>query len=159
MNTSDSAISRHTLPKPKRRWVWLVVLAAVGLAVLGILYFGAQVPWRDAEQFLSDHRSSLRMDSTRLILAASRAGFHDKILLLPDVLPASLRPPGVQYAEIKPDRITLVLYASPDTTSGFRVWVDKPAEGFQDAPTSISFVTRFRYCNDYPKSPLTIRAR
>ena len=148
MNTSDSAISRHTLPKPKRRWVWLVVLAAVGLAVLGILYFWAQVRWRDAEQFLSDHRSSLRMDSTRLILAASRD--HT---LSPDVLPASLRPPGVQYAEIEPDRITLVLYTSPDTTSGFRVWLDKPAEGFQDAPTSISFVTRFRYCNDYPKSP------
>ncbi len=71
----------------------------------------------------------------------------------PEHLPESLRVPGLKYALVHQDHLTLILYHSPDTDSGFRIWRSTMPADFADRATSIPFVTRFTYCDDYPVSP------
>ena len=103
------------------------------------------------EQHMTLHMSTLSKDRDQL-LKSFRSTLPRQVVEL-EALPESLRVPGVQFALLHSDHITLITYRSPDTSSGFRVWKSVMGQGFADRPTAISFVTRFSYCNDYPESP------
>ncbi|WP_395737687.1 hypothetical protein [Prosthecobacter sp.] len=136
----------------------IAVLAVIGL--LSVVGASAGLWWlchewttdssKPVVQHLTDHLSTLSRDRDRL-LPVSGKELRGKIVKPAD-LPESLRVPGLLHALIHDDRITLVTYHSPDTDSGFRVWKSGMGEGFADQPTAIPFVTRFRYCDDYPVS-------
>lgn len=128
-----------------------LAVAACVMAGLGWLYFSWPVGRPSAaEQHLISHRSSLSQDRDQL-LETFRGTSHAQTVK-PTALPASLCAPGVQFALIHSDHITLITYSSPDTQSGFRVWKSAMGNGFADGPTAIPFVTRFTYCDDYPDS-------
>ena len=129
-----------------------VFVLAVAAGVGGLVWLAlsrSESQWRAQEQYLSDRSADVLADSRRLMAEAG----SDPILLPVKALPDSLRVPGLRLVQVQQDHLTLVVYTSPDTTSGFRVWSRKPSSGFQDMPTALPFVTRFSYCNDYPVSP------
>lgn len=101
-----------------------------------------------AEEHLVSHESELA-DAVRTLI--STHGPHTRINL--NDLPAALAVPHVRAAILRENHVSLVLYYSPDTTKGFRVWSSQQSSDFQDQPTPITNVYRYSYCDDYPESP------
>lgn len=106
---------------------------------------------KPAEQHMASHLHDLQRDRDALLLKYYMS--KPNTTVKPASLPASLRVPGLIYALMQRDHITLILYHSPDTDSGFRIWKSGMPADFADQATSIPFVTRFTYCDDYPTSP------
>lgn len=132
----------------KRTLLALVCGALLLWCTLAILSHGAGVRWRDAEAHLLEHRRTL-VDDARAWIAAS----GDSASTAPPPTPASLSIPHLAFAEVGQDHVQLVLASSPDSKSGFRVWVSPIPDDFSDRETSLPFVTRFTFVDDYPESP------
>ena len=132
----------------------LVVIAVT--AGICVLYFVSPTVLRSdwqkpAEQHMASHLLDLQRDRDALLQLFRGNKLVTKVM--PEGLPASIRVPGLKFALVHRDHVTLVLYHSPDTDSGYRVWTSTMPGGYADQATSISFVTRFTYCDDYPDSP------
>jgi len=106
---------------------------------------------KPAEQHMTSHLHDLQRDRDALLLKYYMS--KPNTTVKPESLPDSLRVPGLIYALVQRDHITLILYHSPDTESGFRIWQSAMPADFADQATSIPFITRFTYCDDYPASP------
>jgi hypothetical protein len=146
MNKSSATITRLL-------FIGLCVL--VGLLALSIVS-GIQLSrhrtearWQSAEEHLVAHQDSIISDTQSLIQALES---ENPARLNSSAIPASLAIPHLCFAEIWPTHVNLVLYANPDTVSGFRVWPSKPNAEYHDTDTSLAFVKRYRYCDDYPIS-------
>ena len=97
---------------------------------------------------LVEHKSKLASDASSVI-----EQFGVSQTVTPDHLPPSLRAPGIRFAQIRLTHVNLIARKTPDTISGYRVWLDGPTDEYADKLTGIPNVTRFSYCNDYPVSP------
>lgn len=132
-----------------------VIALAGGLLALAFVYvwpLDFRSDWqKPAEQHMARHLHDLQRDRDALLKSFRSAKPHTT--LKPESLPESLRVPGLIYALVQRDHITLILYHSPDTDSGLRIWKSGMPADFADQATSIPFVTRFTYCDDYPASP------
>ena len=133
----------------------VLVLIAMTAGIC-VLYFVSPSDLRSdwqkpAEVHMASHVHDLQRDRDALLRS-----FHSNkqaTTVMPKSLPESLRVPGLKYALVHRDHVTLILYHSPDTESGFRIWQSTMPADFADQTTSISFLTRFSYCDDYPDSP------
>ncbi len=131
-----------------------VIAVAGGLLAFSFLCVSADTrsEWQQpVEHHLARHMDDLPRDCDALLQSfrSARPGTSVR----PEDLPTSLRVPGLIYALVYRDHLTLILYHSPDTDSGFRIWKSGMPADFADQATSIPFVTRFTYCDDYPASP------
>ena len=131
----------------------LVVLAVAGM---GLLYFvwpaDSRSDWqKPAEQHLTSCLPDVQRDRDALLQTYRSA--QSITTVEPESLPDSLRVPGLKFALVHSDHLTLILYHSPDTDSGFRIWKSAMPADFADQATTLPFVTRFSYCDDYPNSP------
>lgn len=131
----------------------LVILAVAGACVLYFIWpSGMRSDWqRPADEHMSSRLHDLQRDRDALLQSFHSA--KPSTTIEPGSLPESLRVPGLKFALVHSDHITLIMHHSPDTDSGFRIWRSAMPAHFADQSTSIPFVTRFRYCDDYPTSP------
>lgn len=143
-------------------WLRILIGVSIALAVATVaagalaLYFlwpsDFRSDWQQpAEQHLTGHLDDLKRDRDALLQSFRKS--KTLLPIVPEHLPESLRVPGLKYALVHQDHLTLILYHSPDTDSGFRIWRSTMPADFADRATPIPFVTRFTYCDDYPESP------
>lgn len=133
--------------------VLVLISVTAGILVLFFVWpMDVRSDWqKPAEQHLTSHLHDLQRDRDALL--RSFRSTNSKTTIKPESLPDSLRVPGLIYALVQRDHITLILYHSPDTDSGFRIWKSGMPADFADQATSVPFVTRFTCCDDYPASP------
>ena len=131
--------------------IWACVLVGMAALSLGVVSVGCgSVKYEEAEAHLVANQETLVRDSQALI-----EKWQDRVIrgmVETPELPTSLRVPHLRFAQLGEGHVNLVIYASPDVISGFRVWVTEVADDYQDEPTSIPFVYRFHYNDDFPVS-------
>ncbi|MCC7203989.1 MAG: hypothetical protein IT441_02835 [Phycisphaeraceae bacterium] len=142
-------------PRLKRLLIGCASLVAafvlVIVALMAFWFWHGDQRWSKPEADLVNHAATLQQDVSALIAAHTADGVNR--VVRPADLPVSLQITGLQYAVVHADYVALVIYTSPDTQSGFRIWADNPNPDYADKPTALPYVMRFRYCDDDPDSP------
>lgn len=123
--------------------VTIVLLIAISILVMRSRF---EARFNRVERHLNSNAASLA-DAVRSVTSANAPGSRS------DILPSALAAPDVKFAIFGESHVTLVVRTSPDTMSGFRVWLKEPTDEFSDRATTTPGVFRFSYCNDFPTSP------
>ncbi len=124
----------------------VAVILVIGISVV-VLRYRSNVRFDGVENHLTRNQASLA-DAVRIVVEGHSPGD----VVATSSLPAALAATDVKYALCGESHVSLIIYTSPDTQSGYRVWIGTQSKGYADRPTSIPGVLRFRYCNDYPES-------
>ncbi len=127
------------------------ILVLAILAALHTIRRDAQAKWTTAEDYLAAH-SDVALEQAKSLVSMVGDGEAPFIRLSGPDVPVGLAVPQLKFAEVWPTHVNLILYTNPDVVSGFRVWASSVAAEYQDKPTAIPFVFRYRYCDDFPIS-------
>lgn len=139
------------MSKKKLLWILGVPLALVLLffGLFQVLRGAAAERWDEAEAHLAAHAEELQPDVHALLKGREPTARDLDVARLP----ASLRIPHLRFAELGEKHVNLVLYTSPDVTSGFRIWAGERSADYADERTSVPLVDRFCHNDDLPSSP------
>jgi hypothetical protein len=131
-------------------WSVLLICAIAAFIVFEISSMRRQAiaVYLQAEQHLADHQTELA-DAVAEVLSKHKLGSR----LDAQSVPAALQIPDMVCAVVGEAHVSLIIYSSPDTNRGYRVWNGEQSADFEDTATSIPGVYKFTYCDDYPDSP------
>lgn len=108
-----------------------------------------------AKDIVVDNPAQAIADAEKLMAEQARDPDRANRLSV-EQLPPSLRLKGVQYAEVFPDHVNLVVYREPDVQHGARIWKKGAARKHADYPTKYPGITFYRYNSDLPEGPENI---
>lgn len=136
------------------RFVVTGVVVLIGLAVLLLAITVANLASANrakaasVEAYLRAHQGEISRAVQQTV-----ARHENGTRLNPTDLPVALRAEPIVGAIVGEDHLSLIIYHSPDTTSGYRVWIKQEDTAYDDTATDIPGVFVFTYCNDYDDSP------
>ena len=130
--------------------VTLLVAGVVAVGAGGLMAVRARVDARQArsEAHLAAHGERI-VDEARTLLAKAAPN----TVLSPDAAPPGLNLPDLWCLVVAGDHVKLIVSRNPDTERGYRVWPDGQPEDYDDTPTDVPGVYRYRYCDDFPVAP------
>lgn len=142
-------------PRSWRIWnvIWLVCAPPTGVFYLAVVLVAV----------LAFFNPFLRPDDIRIADPARAVEDARRMMqqgppasLKPEELPESLRLPGLRWALVAHDHVSLVLGASPDHQAGARIWsIDaRPTHG--DQPTKYKDVFFYVFDKERPESPTNV---